>query len=230
LDEVFLRLLLNVLGELGNVQDHWGKERLKNFDTPGNSTIFEDCTDNGLEDITENLWGSEWLKSQYIHPEIFSVAVLNEKLSIMILGRHTVGLLLLKFFSLPWLQVIWLFLIDDHFFVCPLPVIRQQNILLESEKTHELSQEVILGQHALSLMSIKWLEVLLSDELLVESLLDVVLLEHGKVDQVRVGDIVKHSISNHLQFLVVGPCLVSVAETTVGEGFQEQMLVVESVA
>lgn len=55
---------------------------------------------------------------------------------------------------------------------------------MEPKETHEFGQEVVFRQHRFSLMSVEWLEVFASHERFGETLLDIVLLKHGKPDQI----------------------------------------------
>ena len=57
-----------------------------------------------------------------------------------------------------------------------------EDVFLQSEKTHELSQKIVFSKHAFSLMRIERLEVLARDELFFESFLDIVLFKHRVFD------------------------------------------------
>jgi hypothetical protein len=60
----------------------------------------------------------------------------------------------------------------------------KKNEAMKTEEAHEFGQERVLRQQALGIMSIYWLEILLSHVLLSESLLDVVLFKDSILYQV----------------------------------------------
>ena len=70
-----------------------------------------------------------------------------------------------------------------------------KDVLLKPEEGNQLGQEVVLCEERLGLMGVERLEILLGYVGLLLSLLDVVLLEHCVLDEVRVGDVVEDGIT-----------------------------------
>jgi hypothetical protein len=60
----------------------------------------------------------------------------------------------------------------------------EQDIPMEAKETDQLRQEVVLSEHTFGIVGIKWLEVFLSQVLLGQSLLHIVLLQNGVLDEV----------------------------------------------
>lgn len=78
---------------------------------------------------------------------------------------------------------------------------------MNSKRTQKVSKKLILGEQTLSLMRIKWLEVLLSDEIVIEELLPLLkrhsFTQKRELNQRIVDYIVQDRITKNLQFLVV---------------------------
>ena len=98
---------------------------------------------------------------------------------------------------------------------------------MKPEEGNQLGQEVVLCEERLGLMGVERLEILLGYVGLLLSLLDVVLLEHCVLDEVRVGDVVEDGVTEHLLLFVAVRKAVSLFEGAMGQRLQEQVLICE---
>ena len=79
-----------------------------------------------------------------------------------------------------------------------------QDVLLDSKQCDQLGQKIVLREQTLRLVSIERLEIFLRNVGLVLALLDVILFEHGVLDEISIRDIVQYGITEHFHLLVAG--------------------------
>ena len=70
-----------------------------------------------------------------------------------------------------------------------------QDVLLDSKQCDQLGQKIVLREQTLRLVSIERLEIFLRNVGLVLALLDVILFEHGVLDEISIRDIVQYGIT-----------------------------------
>ena len=174
--EIFLRLLVEALTEFGNVEDKRRKEVLVNSENFLYAAINEDCPNQGFKDITKDFASLIQLDVPIVELEVFPERVVDIPVKVILLHQ---GLSLLLFCPLRHFPI----LLDLHLLsFCTFLFIEDE--LLQPKEAHQLSQEVVLSQQTLCLVSVKRHEVLLRDELLLLPLWDVVLFKHRVSDQI----------------------------------------------
>lgn len=169
---------------LSREEDEGCQEVLVDLKDLLDATIDENGSNEGLEYISKNLRGLEKLRLSIIHVEVPAEGVLDELISILLI--HEVLDLFLDFplIKHPTLCgcLFGCGLLD--LFVSHLPIPVEQDIPMEAKETDQLRQEVVLSEHTFGIVGIKWLEVFLSQVLLGQSLLHIVLLQNGVLDEV----------------------------------------------
>lgn len=215
--EVFLRLLGQLLAELGDVKEEGCQEVLKDAKNLLNAAVDEYRPNEGLKDVAHDLARLKDLDLSIVHPEVLLEGVADVAVQVILLVQ-----LLLVFLTL---------LVLVHFtggrsgltagaivtVVARLSLF-VEDVLLDAEEGDQLRQEVVLRQQAFGLVGIERLEVLLGDVGLVLALLYVVLFEHGVLDEIRVGDVVQDGVAEDLHLLVARGKPVCLFEAAMGQG------------
>jgi hypothetical protein len=159
---------------------------LINLQDAFHQTIYENSSYYCFENISKNL---AWLKEVYI--SVVDLKVLFKWESNKVINLSLFSFLLSDLLFFPWFQLLCVFLALELTWL----LLLIKNVLLEAKETDKFSEEFVLSKQTFCLVRVKRQEIFLGNIFLSTTFWYIVLLEHSVLDQVRIRNVVKNSIS-----------------------------------